>query len=42
MGQLNQIKGQLDKLGFQLIGTSTDNEQGLQKSIGKHQLDYQL
>ncbi len=42
MGQLKQIEGKLKKLGFQLIGISTDNEQDLQKSIGKHQLDYQL
>ena len=42
MGQLKQIEGQLSKLGFQLIGISTDNEQDLQKSIGKNQLDYQL
>jgi len=42
MGQLKQIEGQLNELGFQLIGISTDNEQDLLKSIGKHQLDYQL
>jgi len=42
MGQLKQIESQLSKLGFQLIGISTDNEQDLQKSIGKNQLDYQL
>lgn len=42
MGQLKQIESQLNKLGFQLIGISTDNEQDLQKSIGKHQLNYQL
>lgn len=42
MGQLKQIDEQLNKLGFQLIGISTDNPQDLQKSIGKHQLDYQL
>ena len=42
MGQLKKIENQLNALGFQLIGISTDNEQDLQKSIGKHQLDYQL
>lgn len=42
MGQLKKIENQLNKLGFQLIGISTDNEQDLQKSIGKHQLNYQL
>jgi peroxiredoxin len=42
MGQLKQIEDQLKKLGFQLIGISTDNEKNLQKSIGKHQLNYQL
>jgi len=42
MGQLKKIEPQLKKLGFQLIGVSTDNEQNLQKSIGKHQLNYQL
>jgi len=42
MGQLKQIEGQLNKLGFQLIGISTDNEQDLQKSIGEHQLNYHL
>ncbi|MFT7008056.1 MAG: peroxiredoxin [Colwellia sp.] len=42
MGQLQKIEGNLAKLGFQLIGISTDNEQDLQKSIGKHQLNYQL
>jgi len=42
MGQLKQIEPQLNDLGFQLIGISTDNEQDLQKSIGEHQLNYQL
>ena len=42
MGQLKRIESQLTKLGFQLIGISTDNKEDLQKSIGKHQLDYQL
>lgn len=42
MGQLKKIEHQLNTLGFQLIGISTDNEQALQKSIGKHQLNYQL
>jgi peroxiredoxin len=42
MGQLQKIENKQTKLGFQLIGISTDNEQDLQKSIGKHQLNYQL
>lgn len=42
MGQLKQIEPQLQALGFQLIGISTDNVQDLQKSIGKHELNYQL
>lgn len=42
MGQLKKIENQLTKLGFQLIGISTDNVQDLQKSIDKHQLNYQL
>jgi peroxiredoxin len=42
MGQLKKIESQLQNLGFQLIGISTDNVQNLQKSIGKHQLNYQL
>jgi peroxiredoxin len=42
MGQLKKIESQLNDLGFQLVGISTDNEQDLQKSIGKHQLSYQL
>lgn len=42
MGQLKKIESKLQDLGFQLIGISTDNEQNLQKSIGKHQLNYQL
>lgn len=42
MGQLKKIEIQLTKLGFQLIGISTDNAQDLQKSIGEHQLNYQL
>lgn len=42
MGQLKKIENQLTKLGFQLIGISTDNAQDLQISIGKHQLNYQL
>ena len=42
MGQLKKIENKLSKLGFQLIGISTDNAQNLQKSIGKHQLNYQL
>lgn len=42
MGQLKKIEPQLNDLGFQLIGISTDNEEDLQKSIGEHQLNYQL
>lgn len=42
MGQLKKIENKLTKLGFQLIGISTDSAKDLQKSIGKHQLSYQL
>jgi len=42
MGQLKKIENQITELGFQLIGISTDNVKDLQKSIGEHQLDYQL
>jgi peroxiredoxin len=42
MGQLKKIQSRLNQLGFQLIGVSTDNEQDLQKSIGEHQISYQL
>lgn len=42
MGQLKKIENKLATLGFQLIGISTDNEHDLQKSMGKHQLNYQL
>jgi len=42
MGQLKKIENQLTKLGFQLIGISTDNAQDLQRSIGEHKLNYQL
>jgi len=42
MGQLKKVESKLQDFGFQLIGISTDNEQNLQKSIGKHQLNYQL
>ncbi|MCW8831889.1 MAG: AhpC/TSA family protein [Colwellia sp.] len=42
MGQLKKIEPKLSKLGFQLIGISTDNEYDLQKSVGKHKLNYQL
>lgn len=42
MGQLKKIEKELAKLGFQLIGISTDDAQNIQKSIGKHQLNYQL
>ena len=42
MGQLKKIEPKLKALGFQLIGISTDSAQDLQKSIGKHELNYQL
>jgi len=42
MGQLKKIENQITELGFQLIGISTDSVKDLQKSIGEHQLDYQL
>lgn len=42
MGQLKQIEGQLKKLGFQLIGISTDAPADLQKSVDKNSLSYQL
>jgi len=42
MGQLKKIESKLAQLGFQLIGISTDNAQDLQKSMGKHQMNYQL
>lgn len=42
MGQLKKIESKLQGLGFQLIGISTDNAQDLQKSMGKHQMNYQL
>jgi len=42
MGQLKKVENKLAQLGFQLIGISTDNAQDLQKSIGKHQMNYQL
>lgn len=42
MGQLKKVENELGKLGFQLIGVSTDDVKDLQKSIGKHQLSYQL
>jgi peroxiredoxin len=42
MGQLKKIENKLTKLGFQLIGISTDSPQDLQKSISKHQFSYQL
>ena len=42
MGQLKKIENKLTKLGFQLIGISTDSAKDLKKSIGKHQLSYQL
>ena len=42
MGQLKKIEKELIKLGFQLIGISTDSPEDLQKSISKHQFSYQL
>jgi len=42
MGQLKKVESKLNKLGFQLVGISTDSPQDLQKSIAEHQLNYQL
>lgn len=42
MGQLKKIENQLAQLDFQLIGISTDSVKDLEKSIGKHKLNYQL
>ncbi|WOH36306.1 peroxiredoxin-like family protein [Thalassotalea fonticola] len=42
MGQLQAIEGDLKKLGFQLIGISTDSPNDLQKSINNKKLSYQL
>ena len=42
MGQLKQIEGKLQALGFQLIGISTDKPSDLKKSVKKHQFSYAL
>lgn len=42
MGQLKAIESDLAKMGFQLIGISTDSATDLQKSIKKQSLEYQL
>jgi len=42
MGQLKAIEGELTKLGFQLIGISTDSVEDLNKSIKNKELSYQL
>lgn len=42
MGQLQAIEGELEALGFQLIGISTDSPANLQKSSKDKQLSYQL
>ncbi len=42
MGQLKAIEGDLNALGFQLIGISTDSVEDLTTSIKKKKLNYQL
>lgn len=42
MGQLKQLEPELKKLGFKLIGISTDAPKDIQKSISKMDLGYQL
>ncbi|QDP02699.1 AhpC/TSA family protein [Thalassotalea sp. PS06] len=42
MGQLQAIEQDLVKLGYQLIGVSTDSPADMQKSITKEALSYQL
>lgn len=42
MGQLKKIEPSLKKLGFQLIGISTDAPKDLQKSVKDMDLSYQL
>jgi len=42
MGQLKSIEGELTKLGFQLIGISTDSVEDLKESIKDKELNYQL
>ncbi len=42
MGQLKILEPKLIKLGFQLIGISTDSVEDLAKSVKKHQLNYTL
>ena len=42
MGQLKAIEPELKKLGFNLLGISTDANSGLKKSIEKMDLGYEL
>lgn len=42
MGQLQKVEKDLKKLGFQLIGVSTDTAQQLRDSVSKNTLSYQL
>ncbi|GAA6205800.1 MULTISPECIES: peroxiredoxin-like family protein [Thalassotalea] len=42
MGQLQAVEGQLKKLGFKLVGISTDAPDDLKKSIDKRKLSYDL
>jgi len=42
MGQLKKLQPELKKMGFQLIGISTDAPKDIKKSIDKMDLDYQL
>ncbi|MEW6984358.1 peroxiredoxin-like family protein [Colwelliaceae bacterium 6471] len=42
MGQLQKVEASLKKLGFQLIGISTDAPNTLSESVQKHELGYQL
>lgn len=42
MGQLKKIEGKLAKMGYQLVGVSTDGPADLKKSVEKLDLQYQL
>ncbi len=42
MGQLKELEPTLKKLGFKLVGISTDAPKDIQKSISKMDLGYQL
>jgi peroxiredoxin len=42
MGQLQKIEPDLIKMGFKLVGVSTDSTDDLKKSVQTHQLSYQL